>query len=226
MKTYTQNIFLTKKETLKCSVCKKSVELGQAYVAETENHKGTCFNCSQFVEAVFLASGDVALTRRSKKNSAYCGILFYWNKRRKRFDRKGQYVEFNAIELAKKECAEDANIRALKNKKVAIVRAKHDEIYIVEFSKAIKALYPNCPKNRENEIANHACEKYSGRVGRTANAKKFDKAMINLAVEAHIRHKETDYESQFTTGKTKGLIRSNVKQDITKVLQRWSKVNS
>jgi hypothetical protein len=224
MTTFTQNIFLTKKETLSCSVCKNRVQLGQAYVAETENHKGTCFSCSPFVKAAFLAPGNAALTRRSKKHSAYCGVLFYWNKRRKRFERKGQYVETKAIAMAEIECEEDAAKRALKNAKAAVVSAELDKIYILEFSKAIRTLYPNCPKNRENAIAQHACEKHSGRVGRTANAKQFDKAMIDLAVEAHIRHQETDYDRQFNTGKTKRLIRKNVKQDITKVLQRWSKI--
>lgn len=224
METFVQNIYLTKKETLKCSNCKNPVHLGQAYVAETENHRGTCFACSPFVKSAFLEPGNAALTRRSKKHSAYCGILFAWNRRRKRFERKGQYVEAKAIAMAEIECEEDAKKRALKNEKAAIKRIEEDKIYVAEFSKAIRARYPNCPKNREVAIAKHACEKYSGRVGRSANAKQFDGEMIDLAVEAHIRHKETNYDSQFNKGITKRTIRSNVKQDITKVLHKWSKI--
>jgi hypothetical protein len=224
METFVQNIYLTKKETLKCSNCKKSVRFGQAYVAETESHRGTCFACSPFVKSAFLEPGNAALTRRSKKHSAYCGILFKWNRRRKRFERKGQYVEAKAIAIAELECEEDAKKRALKNEKAAIKRVEEDEIYVAAFSEAIRNRYPNCPKNREVAIAKHACEKYSGRVGRTANAKQFDGEMIDLAVEAHIRHKETNYDSQFNKGITKRAIRSNVKQDITKVLHRWSKI--
>ena len=56
------------------------------------------------------------------------------------------------------------------------------------------------PHKREFEIAAHACEKHSGRVGRTANAKNFNVEMIDLAVEAHIRHKETNYENEFGKG--------------------------
>lgn len=222
METYTQNIYLTKRETLKCSVCRKVVRFGQAYVAETENHKGTCFSCSPFTKAAFLEPGNAALTRRSKKYSAFCGILFSWNRRRKRFERKGQYVEAKAIAMAQLECEEDAKNRALKNEKAAIKRMTEDKIYVVEFSVAIRKRYPNCPKNRELAIAKHACEKYSGRVGRTANAKQFDGEMIDLAVEAHIRHKETNYNSQFNKGITKRTIRSLVKEDITKVLHKWS----
>jgi len=221
--TVVQNIYLTKKETLKCVTCKKPVALGQAYVAETEKHKGTCFTCSPFVKSAFLEPGNAALTRRSKKHSSYCGILFKWNAKRKRFERKGQYVEASAIIKAKEECAEDEVKRANKNAKAAIKRVTEDKIYVAEFSVAIRNRYPNCPINREVEIAQHACEKYSGRVGRTANAKQFDGEMIDLAVEAHIRHKETNYDSQFNKGITKRTIRSSVKEDITKVLHRWGK---
>jgi hypothetical protein len=222
METFTQNIYLTKRETLKCNNCQKPVSLGQAYVAETEKHKGTCFACSPFVKSAFLEPGNAALTRRSKKYSSYCGILFQWNGRRKRFERKGQYVEASAIIKAKEACAEDEVKRANKNAKAAIKRVAEDKIYVADFSVAIRKRYPNCPKNREVEIAKHACEKYSGRVGRTANAKQFDGEMIDLAVEAHIRHKETNYDSQFNKGIAKRAIRSNVKQDITKVLRKWS----
>ncbi len=221
MSTIVQNIYLTKKETLTCSKCTKRISVGQAYVAETEKHKGTCFACSPFINAVFLKPGNAALTRRSKKHSSYCGVVFAWNGRRKRFERRGQYVEAEAITKAEEECANDEKERALNNEKAAIKRVEQDKLYIAEFSKAIRALYPNCPKNREIAIATHACEKYSGRVGRTAKAKKFDRKMIDLAVEAHIRHKETNYDSQFGTGQTKRAIRSNVKQDISHVLRKW-----
>lgn len=221
--TYTQNIYLTKKETLRCRDCRQHIRLGQAYVAETENHSGTCLACSPFAHAAFLPPGDAALTRRSKKHSQFCGVLWGWNRRRKRFERKGQYVEAKAIELAKKECEADQEKRALKNEKAAVVRAAQDKVYIEQFSKAIRKRYPNCPPNREIEIAQHACEKYSGRVGRTAGAKQFDAQMIDLAVEAHIRHKETNYDSQFKTGKTKRMIRTDVKQTIESILKKWAR---
>lgn len=215
------DIFLTKKETLKCSTCNKRIALGEAFVAESEKHRGTCFSCSPYVNATFLKPGNAALTRRSKKFSSYCGVVYQWNRRRKRFDRKGQYVEAEAIIKAQESCAKDEKERALKNEKAAVVRAEKDKIYIAEFSKAIRHFYPNCPKNREVAIAKHACEKYSGRVGRTAKAKEFDKKMIDLAVEAHIRHAETNYDNQFGKGKTKRAIRSDVKQDISVVLRKW-----
>tara|TARA_R110002050_G_scaffold20348_1_gene57664 strand:- start:52975 stop:53643 length:669 start_codon:yes stop_codon:yes gene_type:complete len=221
MDKFSRNIYLTKKETLSCQRCKRPVRLGEKFVAESENHKGTCFTCSPYKNAAFLPPGDAAMTRRSKKHSSYCGVVYEWNKRRKRFERRGQYVEVESIELARQECTDDADKRAKSNEKAAVKRAADDIIYIKEFSKAIKLRYPNCPKNREVEIAEHACEKYSGRVGRTANAKQFDEEMIDRAVEAHIRHAETNYDNQFNKGKTKRAIREDVKQDINLVLRKW-----
>ncbi len=221
METPRQNIFLTRKEKLTCLECGHKISLGEAYVAESEDSRGTCFSCSPFVEYTLLPPGNVALTRRSKKHSANCGVVFVWNQRRKRYDRKGQYVEAEAIRKAQIECAADEEIRTKKNDKAAIVREVKDKEYIQAFAKAIRTYYTNCPPHREFEIAQHACEKYSGRVGRTAYAKVFDIKMIELAVEAHIRHTETNYDDQFGKGKRKKEIRSDVKDSIKWILSSW-----
>ena len=175
---FQRNVYLTKKETLSCQRCKRPVKKGERFVAESEDKRGTCFKCSPYVDSTFLKSGDAAMTRRSKKHSSICGVEMAWNARRKRFERRGQYVEAKAIELAKKECEGDAEKRAKSNVKAAIKREAEDKVYISDFSKAIKNRYPNCPKDRETAIAKHACEKYSGRVGRTANAKLFDSCLL------------------------------------------------
>lgn len=221
MNTFTRNVYLTKKETLSCQRCKRPVKLGERFVAESEEHRGTCFKCSPYINSAFLEPGDAAMTRRSKKHSNHCGVLYAWNQRRKRFERKGQYVEAKAIELAREECEKDAGKRAKSNEKAAIKRAADDIIYVEKFSEAIKQRYPKSPKNKPVEIAQHACEKYSGRVGRTANAKQFDEEMIDRAVEAHIRHTETNYDKQFNKGKTKRAIRSDLKLDILAIMRKW-----
>jgi len=219
--TVSQNIFLTKKEKLRCISCNKKIPLGKSFVSESENHKGTCFSCSPFVGYVLLPPGNVAMTRRSKKYSTLCGVVLEWNQRRKRYERRGQLVEEKAIEKARLECEKDQASRDLKNKKAALVREQKDREYIFNFALAIRARYPNCPEKREFAIAIHACEKYSGRVGRTADAKDFDPKMIDLAVEAHIRHTETNYDEQFRKGKRKKEIRSDVRSNINSVLKKW-----
>ncbi|WP_298316966.1 DUF2293 domain-containing protein [uncultured Aquimarina sp.] len=221
MATVSQNIFLTKKEKLRCISCNKKIPLGKSFVSESENHKGTCFSCSPFVGYVLLPPGNVAMTRRSKKYSTLCGVVLEWNQRRKRYERRGQLVEEKAIEKARLECEKDQASRDLKNKKAALVREQKDREYIFNFALAIRGRYPNCPEKREFAIAIHACEKYSGRVGRTADAKDFDPKMIDLAVEAHIRHTETNYDEQFRKGKRKKEIRSDVRSNINSVLKKW-----
>lgn len=221
MATTVQHIFLTKKEKLQCCSCGRPVPKGHPYVAETENHKGTCFRCSPFVNYTLLHAGNAAMTRRSKKYSTRCAILWEWVPKRKRFQRKGQFVEDSAIEKARIECEKDQGIRLEKNKKAALIRAEKDKAYVAHFAHAIRNRYPYCPKNREFEIAIHACEKYSGRVGRTAGAKEFEPKMIDLAVIAHIRHMETDYDNQFGKGKRKKEIRSEIKYDVQKILVSW-----
>jgi len=219
--TTSQNIYLTKREKLTCRTCGAPVPLGKAFVAESEKHKGTCFGCSPFVGYIMLPPGDAAMTRRSKKHSTLCGVVLFWNQRRKRYERKGQLVEEIAIEKARLECEADKESRAIKNRKAAAIRAVQDKAYVIIFAEAIRHRYPNCPSNREHEIAAHACEKYSGRVGRTADAKQFDGKMIDLAVEAHIRHTETNYDDQFGKGKRKKEIRTDVKSVINNILKKW-----
>ncbi|MFT5878273.1 MAG: hypothetical protein ACI8SA_002139, partial [Dokdonia sp.] len=73
MTPFVRNVYLTKKETLSCQRCKRPVKKGERFVAEAEDKRGTCFMCSPYTEAVLLAPGDAAMTRRSKKHSVYCG---------------------------------------------------------------------------------------------------------------------------------------------------------
>lgn len=224
MATSTYNIYLTKREKLHCKTCGKDIPLGHAFVGETEKSRGTCLKCSPFIRYTLLPPGDAAMTRRSKKYSSLCGVLLAWNHRRKRYERRGQYVEAIAIIKAREECEADKATRTIKNKKAATKREEQDKAYISAFGDAIRKRYPNCPKNREIAIAIHACEKHSGRVGRTARAKTFDPSMIDRAVEAHIRHEETNYDNEFGKGKPKHEIRSDLKMEIRQIMIKWKKV--
>jgi len=74
---------------------------------------------------------------------------------------------------------------------------------------------------REIVIAEHACLKYSGRVGRSAAAKSFDEAAIRLAVIAHIRHAETEYDTLLARGCERHDARIRVEAEIARVLAHW-----
>ena len=65
-----------------------------------------------------------------------------------------------------------------------------------EFARRVRELYPQCPRDREVAIAEHACLKYSGRVGGSGLAKSYDEQAIRLAVVAHVRHTATRYDDR------------------------------
>jgi hypothetical protein len=73
-------------------------------------------------------------------------------------------------------------------------------------------------------IAEHACLKYSGRVGRTADAKRFDPEAIALAVRAHVRHVPTKYDHLLIAGVERHEARSQVLTKVDAVLESWSRV--
>jgi hypothetical protein len=93
-------------------------------------------------------------------------------------------------------------------------RAQQDAQYIHEFAQHILRQYPSCPAAEAEAIASHACQNYSGRVGRIAAAKEFDPAAIELAVVAHIRHVHTRYDEMLASGwerqEARGAIRSHL----------------
>ena len=80
---------------------------------------------------------------------------------------------------------------------------------------------PECPNGREMVIAEHACLKYSGRVGRSAAAKSLDETAVRLAVIAHIRHTETEYDTFLARGYERREARAQVEETINRVLAQW-----
>ncbi len=89
------------------------------------------------------------------------------------------------------------------------------------FAARVRELYPGCPPGRELVIAEHACRKYSGRVGRSAAARSLDAAAVRLAVTAHVRHAETDYDELLARGYDRWEARDEVAEAVARVLARW-----
>lgn len=96
-----------------------------------------------------------------------------------------------------------------------------DQQYIQQFAARIRELYPLCPNNREKEIAAHACLKYSGRIGRCSFAKQFSEQAVDLAVKAHIRHIETDYDRFIGQGIDRFEARSMVENKVIEITSSW-----
>ena len=57
-----------------------------------------------------------------------------------------------------------------------------------------------CPQAEAITIAQRACQRRSGRVGRSAAARALDERAVTLAVRAHIRHTRTDYDHLLARG--------------------------
>ena len=130
-------------------------------------------------------------------------------------------MEEAALQRAEQECLEDAEIRARRREREAERRAELDQEYVTRFAARVRELFPHCPSGREQVIAEHACQKYSGRVGRSAGAKSLDEGFIRLAVLAHIRHAETKYDELLSRGMDRSLARGKVAEEIDKILDHW-----
>jgi hypothetical protein len=212
-------IFITTGESV-CSECGE--ELGRhAWITLVEGKGALCLSCADMDHLIFLPSGDAALTRRAGKYSTLSAIVLKWSRARKRYERQGLLVEEPALQRAEQECLADEEIRARRRERQAERRAELDQEYVARFARRVRELFPHCPVGREQNIAEHACRKYSGRVGRSAGAKSLDEQHIRLAVIAHIRHTETEYDELLAQGTDRSRARDAVADEIDKILDRW-----
>jgi hypothetical protein len=148
-------------------------------------------------------------------------VVLKFSRARRRYGRQGLLVEETALALAEEECLADFEVRALRKEREAERRAKLDDKYVQQFAHKIRELFPHMETGREQGIAEHACLKYSGRIGRSGAAKSLDENAVLLAVIAHIRHRETKYDELLGRGWERSYARSAVDGHINEVLSRW-----
>ncbi len=212
-------VFITTSQSV-CSECGE--ELGRhAWITLVQDKGALCLSCADMDHLIFLPSGDAALTRRAGKYSTLSAVVLKWSRARKRYERQGLLVEEPALQRAEQECLEDAEVRARRREREAERRAGLDQEYVLRFAKGVRELFPHCPVGREQVIAEHACQKYSGRVGRSADARSLDEEFIRLAVIAHIRHAETNYDELLSRGMDRWLAREQIEDRIDQVLEHW-----
>jgi hypothetical protein len=186
-----------------------------------EKERPLCMVCADLDHLWFLPSGNTALTRRAKKHSTLYAVVVRFSRTRGRYERQGLLVEEAALEQAERECLDDAAARERGRARAAERRAEVDERYVAEFAQRLGDLFPGCPVPERQAIAAHACEKYSGRVGRSAAAREFDRDAIELAVRAHIRHCHTNYDTLLARGADRADARAAVRDAVDKVFERW-----
>jgi hypothetical protein len=76
--------------------------------------------------------------------------------------------------------------------------------------------------DEHRRAARRACERSSGRVGRSAAGKALSDEAIELAVRAHIRHAHTPYDDYLMEGWDRYLARDTVRPSIDAVMADWS----
>lgn len=202
-----------------CSECGGKLETGSLLRVEKGN--ALCLACADLDRLVFLSRGDVALTRRSKKYSALSAVVVKFSRARRRYERQGLLVELDALEKAEKECSDDAAARKAARKRASVIRERSDREYVARFAEEILLHYPGCPAAEARSIAEHACAKYSGRIGRSSEAKAFDTHALDLAVRAHIRHVHTGYDKFLSNGWDRSDSRRAVAMELEGVVSKW-----
>src|SRR5256885_11759742 len=165
-----------------CAECGE--ELGKARFLRMEAERPLCLACADLDHLVFLGRGDAALTRRASRYSTLRAVVVRFSRSRKRYERQGVLVEEEGLARAEQECLSDAEARRLARERAAERRQQHDAEYVSAFAQRISELFPGCPAGERLAIAEHACQKYSGRVGRSVAAKELQASAVDLAVRA------------------------------------------
>ena len=214
-------VFFSLRDSI-CDECQKEIESGEL-LALASKRKVLCLSCTDLDHLVYLPAGDTALTLRARKHSRLSAIVLKVSKARKRSERQGVLVEETALKKAEQECLADEEVRARRRVREAEHREKEDRKYIRDFSDAILDLYPKCPARTAKSIAEHACLKYSGRVGRSAAAKSFGASAVRLAVIAHIRHAKTQYDDLLMRGWDRYDARQQIAEQVDSVLSKWQR---
>ena len=207
-----------------CGECHE--ELGtKAWVFLAGERGALCLSCADLDHLVFLPSGDAAVTRRARKLSTLAAVVLKWSCARNRYERQGLLVEEDALHEAEASCLADEEARARRRERSGLRRAYQDEGFVARFAARVRELFPGRPEGRETVIARHACEKYSGRVGRSAAARRFDDEAVRMAVTAHVRHRETAYDELLASGEERQDARAFVRGEVEAVLARWSRLS-
>jgi hypothetical protein len=181
-----------------------------------------CMTCADLDHLIFLPRGDAALTRRARKASSLSALVVRFSRARGRYERQGVLVEEPALTKAEAECLADAEARGRRREREEQRRAAGDVTFQAAFAEAILRLYPRCPAERAQQIAEHAAVRGSGRVGRSAAGRHLEPEAITLAVVAAVRHGETPYDDLLMSGVDRLDARSHVRDEVEQVLRGWS----
>jgi hypothetical protein len=212
-------VFITNRDAT-CDECHEELGRG-AWITLGDGGRALCLTCADLDHLAFLPAGDPSPTRRARARSTLSAVVLRWSRARERYERQGLLVEAAALDQAEAERLSDADARARRREREAERRAELDRDYLMSFAGRVRELFPGAPPGREQDIAEHACRKYSGRVGRSAAAKALDAEAVRLAVVAHVRHHETEYDALLASGLGRQEARERVAAGVDEVLLHW-----
>ena len=214
--------------TIRDSTCAEcGQEFGKGRFLRLERERPLCLACADLDHLAFLGRGDAALTRRASRYSTLRAVVVRFSRSRKRYERQGVLVEEDALARAEQECLSDAEARQRARERAAERRQELDAAYVDAFAQRVGELFPvGCSAEEQRAIAEHACQKYSGRVGRSARAKELQASAVELAVRAHIRHRHTRYDEFLGRGEAREEARALVAATVEKRLDQWRRSKS
>ncbi|KAF4216146.1 hypothetical protein CNMCM8980_007482 [Aspergillus fumigatiaffinis] len=166
---------------------------------------------------VFVPKGDVYITRHCRtQTKESCRIVYvvYDNAGKRNI---GLRVPKDVYAAVLKSAAATADLRAHAVK-------TRDEKDLSRARQILRNKFPLMPAESLETIVDHAFLKCSGRVGRTT--RKTDEQKANLAVEAHIRHTHTPYESLLDAGKARQEAREAVWDMVQAIKAAWEGANA
>jgi hypothetical protein len=212
-------VFIATRES-SCDECGEALGT-RAWITLAGERGARCLACADLEHLVFLPSGEAAFTRRARGHSVLWAVVLKWSRARKRYERQGLLVEEAALRLAEGECLADDDARRRRRVREAERRSALDREYVQGFAARVREVFPSSPKGTERKVAERACLKYSGRVGRSASAKVFARQAVELAVAAHVRHVHTRYDELLSQGVDRHDARTMVAGEVATILESW-----
>jgi hypothetical protein len=213
-------VWISHQDSDRCTGCGREIMRGA--LIQLHRELGLrCLACAGLADLEYLPAGDTALTRRALALPARTAVVVKFSRARRRNERQGVLVDPQALARAREECEKDAARREAEQGPRRARAERREQEYVVRFARTILDLFPGCPGPEAEAIARRACEKYTGRVGRSRAAKVLDEEAVTLAVRAHVRHRHTRYDEILAQGLEPFEVRPLVAAEIEELLARW-----
>ncbi|KAI5306712.1 hypothetical protein KEM56_007483 [Ascosphaera pollenicola] len=164
---------------------------------------------------IFMPKGNPYVTKHCRAKTIGQGKVLYTVLDARKDTKLGLYVP---APIASEVYGQEEATRAERAKAVLKKDTQDTERYQSQLLKG----YPNIPTRDVLRILSHAFLKGSRRVGRSTTVRGGEETKLRLAVEAHIRHVHTDYESLLRSGVARWKARERVGSAVRRLRDEWA----